>query len=158
MELIKMVTEEISINKIDITTDCTIFAKNDRMIYPNIKELDKEVKALRKELKARNVSLGKSDTLKILKESEEEYNLTVKDYNDTFNQYLVAWSNKLHTGLYTGYGDDEYYTEVIRPLNFKLQKFNHRDTILAKIQYIKYRVDEINNDLKENREFTKVHV
>ena len=158
MELIKFETEVITENKIDITTDCTIFAKEERVIYPNIKELEKEVKSLRKELKEKNVSLGKTDTLQTLKNAVELYNKTVKEYNDTFNQYLVAWSNKLHVGLFTGYGDDEYYKEVIRPLNFKLQAYNNRSNILSVIKEIDYRIKEIQTDIKIGKEFTKIYI
>ena len=158
MELIQFDTQIIMENKIDITNDCTIFAKAERVIYPNLKELEKEVKALRKELKEKNVSLGKTNTLQTLKNSVELYQKAVKEYNDTFNQYLVAWSNKLHIGLYIGYASDQYYTEVIRPLNCKLQDFDNRTNILSQIKEIDYTVKEIKKDLKIGREFTKVYI
>ena len=158
MELIQFETQLITENKIEITNDCTVFAKKERVNYPNLKELEKEVKALRKELKEKNVSLGKTNTLQTLKNSVELYQKTVKDYNDTFNQYLVAWSNKLHIGLYTGYSNDQYYTEVIRPLKFKLDKFNQRDNILSVIREIEYDVNDIKKDLKIGRKFTKIYL
>jgi ribosomal protein L27 len=158
MELIQFNTQIITENNIDISNDSTCFARKERKAYPNIKELEKEVKALRKELKEKNVSLGKSDTLKTLKNGIELYEEALKDYHNTFNQYLVAWSNKLHIGLYIGYGSDEYYTEVIRPLDFKLQKFNHITNILSQIKEIEIRVKEIKTDLENGKEFIKVHV
>jgi len=158
MEQIIFDTEIVTENKIEIANEHTCFARMERKNYPNIKELEKEIKALRKELKNRNVSLGKTDTLKILKESVEEYNLAVKDYHDTFNQYLVAWANKLHIGLYVGYGSDEYYKEIILPLDFKLQRFNHRNTILSKISEIQYRVNRFKEELRTGAEYEKVWI
>jgi CRISPR/Cas system CMR subunit Cmr6 (Cas7 group RAMP superfamily) len=158
MELIKMETEIIGENEIDITNESTIFAKEKRVSYPDIKEVEKEVKELRKELKEKNVSLGKTDTLKTLKDGANEYKQAVKDYNNTFNQMLVAWANKLHIGLYVGYGNDEYYKNVILPLHFKLQKFNHRGTILSKIQQIAYHTKKIKDELDNGAEFGKIWI
>jgi hypothetical protein len=156
MELIIMEREEISYNKIDIRNEHTIFSSRTRTDYPNINTLEKEVKELRKELKSLKVAIGKSDTLKILKENKEEYKEMVNDYNSTFNELLVAWTNKMHVGIYVGYGNDEYYTDYIRPMEFKLTSMNNRTTILSKISYIQHRVNEIKEGLKEGKEFSKI--
>jgi hypothetical protein len=156
MELIKMEVQEITFNKIDIRNEHTIFSSRTRIEYPNINTLEKEVKELRKELKNLKISLGKTDTLKKLKECKEEYNEMVKDYNSTFNELLVAWTNKMHVGIYVGYGSDEYYTDYIRPMEFKLTKMNNTTTILSKISYIQYRVKEIKQDLKNGKQYNKV--
>jgi hypothetical protein len=156
MELIKMERQEITENKIDIRNEHTIFSSRIRIEYPNINTLEKEVKELRKELKNLKVSIGKTDTLKMLKECKEEYKEMVKDYNSTFNELLVAWSNKMHIGLYVGYGSDEYYTDYIRPMEFKLTKMNNTTTILSKISHIQYRVKEIKEGLKTGKEYSKI--
>jgi hypothetical protein len=158
MELIEMEIELITEDEIDIRNDCTIFASEKRVKYPEIKELEKQVKELRKELKNRNVSLGKTDTLKILKERKVEYEEMVKEYNHTFDLYLCSWQNKMHIGMYIGYGSDEYYNEVLTPLNFKLQKMNRRDNILSIIQAIEYKVKEVQTDLKIGKEYTKIWI
>ena len=158
MEQIIFNTQLITENKIEIDNEHTCFARNERKIFPNIKELEKEVKALRKELKEKNVSLGKTNTLQTLKNGRDLYEKEVKEYNDTFNQFLVAWSNKLHIGLYVGYGSDEYYKEVILPLDFKLQRFTHRNTMLSQISEIEHRVNEIKQDLKYGKEYIKVSI
>jgi hypothetical protein len=156
MELIKMEVEEITYNKINIRNEHTIFSSRTRNEYPNINTLEKEVKELRKELKDLGVSLGKTNTLKMLKESKEEYNEMVKDYNSTFNELLVAWSNKMHIGMYVGYGDDDYYINYIRPMEFKLTKMNNMTTILSKINHIQHRVNEIKEGLKTEKEYSKI--
>jgi hypothetical protein len=156
MELIKMEVQEITENKIDIRNEHTIFSSRIRIDYPNINKLEKEVKELRKELKDLGVSLGKTNTLKLLRYSKEDYNEMVKDYNSTFNELLVAWSNKMHVGIYVGYGSDEYYTDYIRPMEFKLTKMNNTTTILSKISHIQYRVNEIKQELKHGKEYSKI--
>jgi hypothetical protein len=156
MELIELEVQEITENKINIRSECTVFSSRTRTEYPNLIKLEKEVKELRKELKELNVSLGKTDTLKMLKNCKEEYEEMVKDYNSTFNELLVAWTNKIHVGLYVGYGSDEYYTDYIRPMEFKLQKMNNRDKILSKITYLQYRVNEIKEGLKTGKQYSKI--
>lgn len=158
MELIKMVTEEISINKIDISNECTIFSNKTRMIYPNISELEKDVKELRKELKSLNVSLGKTDTIKILKEQKNEYNLMVRKYNHLFDQLVVAWANKIHIGIYTGYADDEYLNEVIRPLERELTEMSYRSTLLSKINDIQRMVATTKKELEFGANYEKIYI
>lgn len=146
-ELIKMDKQEISMDRIAIETEHTIFCKISRQEFPNIQELEKEVKELRKELKNNNVSLGKTSTLKILKNSSEEYNSLVKEYNKTFDNLTVAWSNKIHVGVYTGYIDDEYINEVIRPLEHKLTKMNYVGCLLSTMKDIQRKVKNYKEEL-----------
>jgi hypothetical protein len=158
MELIKMVTEVVSINKIEISNECTIFSNKTRMTYPIVNELEKEVKSLRKELKEKGVSLGKTDTLKMLKEQKELYNSMVKKYNQLFDQLVVAWANKIHIGIYTGYSDDEYLNDVIRPLEHSLTEMNYRHTLISQMLELDMRVKEIKRDLELGANYEKVYI
>jgi hypothetical protein len=157
-QLIEMDTQIISETELKINSGSTCFINHKRINYPQIDELEKEVKALRKKLKENNVSLGKTDTLKILKTRKIEYNRMVREYNDTYNQLAVAWANKLHLGVYTGYSDDEYLNDVITPLNFKLQKMNNTTLILSIIKDIQRKVNEFSDGLQFGTEYQKVYL
>lgn len=158
MELIEMEEQIITENRIRIHCGHTSFANHVRIVFPNINELEKDVKEIRKKLRDEKVILGKTNTLKLLKESKEEYNQAVKEYNQTFDKYLVAWTNKMHIGMYTGYIDDEYFNDVITPLNFKLIKMNYRDTILSKVYEIHMRLNDIKNDLEYGKVYNKLWI
>lgn len=157
-ERIIMTHEEITNDSINIGNDHTCFCRKKRISYPDINELEKEVKTLRKLLKSKNVKLYKTDTLKTLKECKKGYNEMVNDYNNTFDQLVSEWKEKIETGIYTGYVDDEHLNGVIRPLDWKLQRMNYRNTLLSKIRDIQRKVNEVNYELAHGTNFVGVGI
>lgn len=155
---IEFTDQTITDNEIRIAASGTEFCNFTRKNYPDIDQLEKEVKQLRKELKSKGVTLSKSNTLKTLKDQKEAYKQAVLDYNNTFNELCINWKSKLETGLYYGYSDDEDYNNVLKPLNFKLQEMSYSDHILTIVMSIKNRVNEIKNDLEHGTEFIKISV
>ncbi|MFO1442838.1 hypothetical protein KDN24_06370 [Bacillus sp. Bva_UNVM-123] len=148
-EKIQMTSEVVTKNQIDIaaTHVQTIFCRMHRIQYPNLSTLEKEVKQLRKDLKEQKVKLNKTDTLKTLKEQKQAYIEMVDDYNDTFDKLVEAWKKKLEDGVYTGYTDDEYMNNVIRPLRNKLIEMDYQTSLLNRIKSIERKVNETKNEI-----------
>lgn len=157
-EKIEFTEQVITDNKIIISAPGTSFCNFTRDIFPNIAQLEKDVKVLRKQLRDTGAKLIKSNTLKILKEQKTLYNESVEEYNSTFDQLCINWRKKLEQGLYTGYGDDEFMINVLRPLNFKLQRMYRRDNILFIVKEVQRNVKEIEQELKYGTEYIKIAI
>ncbi|WEG18543.1 hypothetical protein PQ478_08675 [Alkalihalophilus pseudofirmus] len=156
-EKIILDNEIVTENFIHVDCDHTQFCKIERISLPNIKELEKQVKAFRKELKEKKVKLNKTNTLKLLKE-KEEYNAAVKEYNDTFDKLVDSWKIKLEDGLYVGYSDDELYNETLKPLEWKLEKMFNRSELLYNIKKIESNLNHIKQELKFGTEYISVSI
>lgn len=158
-EKIKMTNEIVTDNKIIIENEHTLFCKKERIIFPNISELEKEVKQIRKELKQQGVKLYRTDTLKTLKDKKEEYNKMVEEYNNTFDFLVKSWKEKLEQGgMYTGYSDDEFFNNILKPTEWKLEKMLYQNTILSKIKEIEIKVKEVKNELEHGTQFIGVAI
>ena len=160
-ERIQFTHEIATSNAINIQNEHTLFCKMTRFTFPDINQLEKEVKQLRKQLKDMKVSLYKTNTLQILKESKKEYNEAVNEYNSTFDQLVNEWKIKLENGLYVGYVDDEHYNSILKPLRWKIEKMFHGNTIISKVTDIQRKVNEVKEDLtykNENTIYIKVAI
>ncbi|WP_226035649.1 hypothetical protein [Aquibacillus saliphilus] len=157
-EKIKMNNEIIENDYIRIDNDHTLFCEVKRIEFPDINKLEKELKALRKQLKDNNVSLAKTDTIKILRDQKQEYINSVNEYNNTFDKLVIAWEEKIKVGIFTGYSDDKYYNNILSPLKWKLEKMNYRNTLLSKVITINQNIQEIKQELNNGTEFLKVSI
>lgn len=157
-ERIIMENEIITDDYIYIGVSHTCFCRKERIYYPDINELEKRVKSLRKELRDLGVKLYRTDTLKILREMKDDYNEMVDEYNDTFDLLVDSWKKKMETGMFVGYSDDNEYWEVLTPLEWKLEKMNYRSTLLSQIRYIEKRVDEVEKDIQNGVIFISVGI
>jgi hypothetical protein len=157
-EKVQMTKEIITNEMIHISCEHTEFCRMTRVSYPDITALEKEIKQLRKELKSKKVKLDKTETLKMLKEQKVAYIEMVNDYNNTFDALVDAWKNKMEVGVYSGYGDDEYMNNVIKPLRIKLTKMDYQTSILDKVKRIERKVNEIKNELSYGTEYISVAI
>lgn len=153
-----MVNEIVEDNLIYVHNEHTSFISKQRVTFPDIHQLEKDVKQLRKTLKDNGVSLGRTGTLKMLKEQKQEYIDMVNDYNSKFDQLVEGWKKKIADGIYVGYSDDKVYFEELKPLEWDIDKMLYRSTLLSQVLDVNRRVKEIKNDLKYGANYIKVYI
>lgn len=159
LDSIKLDTIIINENEIKITCDHTNFCTLKRYVFPDIKDLSKQIKTLRKTLKENNVKLNKTNTLKLLTDFKNEYINAVNDYNNTFDLLAKNWKYTIENNLLkVGYSHNEWYVNNLRNLKFKLDKMNYRDHILSRIREIQLNVNEIEENLKYECNYISVSI
>jgi hypothetical protein len=147
----QIIMSQVVINKdqiiIESISGATTFCRVRKNSYPDIKDLENEVKKLRKYFRNNHVTLHKTDTLTLLKR-KTEYNNFVAEYNHTYDQLMAAWTEKMKTGIFYGCSDDKDLNNIIHPLQSKLDKFNYRNCLLSQICDIQHSINDIKKDLK----------
>ena len=157
-EKVIMDVEIITDSYIKIQGQSTNFCHISRIEFPSISSLEKEIKELRKVLKENKVTLGKTNTMKMLKENKKEYSRMVEEYNQNFDNLVSAWKEKMTEGIYCGYIDDQYLNNVITPLKRKIEECSYTTSLLDKVYEIKRKVDEIKSDFETGTDFMKVYI
>lgn len=157
-ERIVMVKEIVENDAICVYNEHTMFVHKNRITFPDIHQLEKDVKRLRKTLKDSGVSLGRTGTLKMLKEQKQQYIDMVNEYNSKFDQLVESWKKKVADGMYVGYRDDAVYFEELKPLEWSIEKMLYRNTLLSQVLDVNRKVKEIENDLKYGTNYIKVYI
>ena len=97
---------------------------------------------------------------KLIEDKYNEYVVAYDKYDRDFKRLGVLWKWKImHDGIRQGYGEDEIYTEIMRPIDSRLQATRHRDNIVNQIHTIAYELEQKKNDLENlDPRVTEIHV
>ena len=97
---------------------------------------------------------------KLIMEKYSDYEIAYDKYDRDFKRLGELWQWKVtHDGIRQGYGDDEVYTEIMQPINFRLQAIINRNNIVHQIHTIAYGLEKKKNDLENlDPRVTEIHV
>lgn len=146
-EKIEMDYLSIKSDSIHISGSCTSFCYKELLPYHSIDELLKEydnIKADAREagmiISTRNAVKGKLIALKPL------YRKAYRAYSSDFERLVSGWKNKMETGIFVGYSDDEEIQSLFN-LNNDIDKTHLKNGVVGQLQKLIHIMTEAKSNI-----------
>lgn len=144
---------------IKISSNTTVFIDTKYNNFLEPKQLLKQVKSIRKQLKDDDVKLLKSDTIQFLNKCIKNENNFIDEfnkYNDSYEKLFIGWKIILNKDNYNIY-DDAVFKEL-EQLKFKITEQFFSNKVLGMYSNLQYDIENLKMQIDAGHGFVAVAV